>query len=106
MMQDSVGTTDPYYTGVFSKRLPIYYVSLLADLFQMPRFQTLKGVGDILMHAELEFHTVTVVYLHSGEPYDRRFWCPNRCLFSLGFMVQSQVWSPNKLQSKNNYISN
>lgn len=94
-----VTTVPPFKTYRSNKVLPILKVPLFINFLLVPLAEARRGIWDVLKHFELEFDTIILVHLHSGELDDQHACSPNRCIFfsDLMLMFQVDIWMPNEL---------
>src|ERR1044072_3243271 len=90
----------PHPTILPGKISPIIISPLGIDPSKMLRIQTYRIAWYVLEHTELHLHTVAVVHFHNVKPYDSSLHSPNLYIIFIGYMVQTQVWSPCKLLIK------
>ena len=101
-LQDMSVTPLPYLTPLWSKVFLVGKTPFGVDPFEMSQGQTSRIDGYLLMHSKLHLYTVTLVHLHNIELYDCGLCAPNCCILGVWFMVQTQIWSPDKLWIKLN----
>ena len=103
--QDVAVTPLPHLTPFRSEVFPVGETPLGVDPFKMPWGQICWITWYLLMHSKLHLYTVVVVHLNNIEPYAFSICAPNCCILGVWFMVQTQIWFPDKLRIKLNQLN-